>query len=63
MLSITLRFTKFLLSLILLLYRRSILKSEDRIYIWVHADDTFTAATSTDLLDEYEHVTRDYCEE
>ena len=30
--------------------------SEDRIYIWVHVDDTFVAATTTDLLDEFETV-------
>ena len=28
--------------------------SGDRIYIWVHVDDTFTAATSIWLLDEFE---------
>ena len=32
--------------------------SEDRIYIWVHVDDTFVAATTTDLLDEFETVVK-----
>ena len=32
--------------------------SEDRIYIWVHVDDTFSAATSTWLLDEFEAVVK-----
>ena len=30
--------------------------SDDRIYIWVHVDNTFTAATSIELLDEIERV-------
>ena len=29
---------------------------EDRIYIWIHVDDTFVAATSEDLLQELEAV-------
>ena len=32
--------------------------SDDRIYIWVHVDDTFTAATSTELLHEFERVVK-----
>ena len=32
--------------------------SEDRIYIWVHVDDTFVAATTKDLLDEFETVVK-----
>ena len=40
--------------------------SEDRIYIWVHVYATFVAATTTDLLDEFETVVitiQDHCEE
>ena len=32
--------------------------SEDHIYIWVHLNDTFVAATTTDLLDEFETVVK-----
>ena len=32
--------------------------SDDRIYIWLHVDDTFTAAASTELLDEFERVVK-----
>ena len=32
--------------------------SGDRFYIWVHVEDTFTAATSTWLLDEFETVVK-----
>ena len=28
------------------------------IYIWVHVDDTFTAATSVELLDEFERIVK-----
>ena len=31
---------------------------EDRIYIWVHVDDTFVAATITELLDEFETIVK-----